>query len=431
LRRSLTACIAEGFVTEFSGACQSASALTAWALFLGASTWMIGILGALPFLAQLAQVPAAYVTSRFGVRRVALGCLTASRQVYLALIPLPFLALGGPGGIAVLAAVAAASAAFGVMGGNAWSVWTAEIVPSSLRGRYFGRRHAICTLGAAVASLGVGGVLDGARRAGRVGLSLSALAGVVCVAGAGSAALLALLHVPRKCVAPPRLRWADAAEPLGDPRARRALAFQAAWGVATGLSGSFYALYMVRHLHVGFLGATLHAATLSIARMVAAPLWGRVVDRVGVRPVLTGCSIGLTATGLLWAIVSPSLVWILAVDALASGVLDAGHLIASMTLPIQVSPRARRPFYLAAFAMAGGISFGVASVVGGAAATALPERISLLGHEASGFGAIFLAAAALRGFGALMAMRLEEPGACAGRESRPRGEGIPVPGIEG
>jgi hypothetical protein len=129
--------------------------------------------------------------------------------------------------------------------------------------------------------------------------------------------------------------------------------------------------------------------------------------------------------------VTPSLVWILAVDALASGVLDAGHLIASMTLPIQVSPRDRRPFYLAALAMAAGISFGVASVVGGAAATALPERISLLGHEASGFGAIFLAAAALRGFGALMAMRLEEPGACAGRESRPRGEGIPVPGIEG
>lgn len=410
LRRSLRACTAEGVVAEFAAACSGAGALTAWALHLGAARWMIGLLGALPFLAQLVQIPAAYITARLGLRRVAIASITTSRLVYAALIGLPFLPIGLGARLAILASVAAASAVIGAIGGNAWNTWMGELVPSTLRGRYFGRRTAMCTLGGAVASLLAGAVLDAARRAGRTDVSLSIMAIVICVAAVVCGVLMARMHRPPVHGTPPAMRWADAAVPLADAHGRRALAYQAAWGVASGLASGLYALYMIEELHLGFFGATLHAAVFALARMLAAPLWGSLVDRAGARPVLIAASLGLAITSSLWAIVTPSLVWLLAVDAIGSGALDAGKELGSLALPLRLASREKRPFYLAAFAMAGGLAFAAAAGAGGAVVSALPTRFEIAGTELSSFGVLFFGAAVLRGIAAIFAARVIDPG---------------------
>jgi MFS family permease len=411
LRRSLSACTAEGVVAEFAAACCGVGVLTAWALHLGAARWMVGLLGALPFVAQLLQVPAAYISARFGLRRVAIVTISTSRVVYLALAALPILPIGTSGRVGLLAAVAGSAAVLGAIGGNAWGSWMGELVPSSVRGRYFGRRTAFCTAGGAVASLLAGAVLDASQRAGRADRSLGVLAAVISVAGVACALLMTRMHKPKLRGAPPAMRWADAAIPLADPRGRRAIAYQAAWGGATGLASGFYALYMVEELHLGFFGATLHAAAFALARTFAAPLWGRAVDRIGARPVLILASLGLGLTSTIWAVVTPSIVWLLGVDALTSGALDAGQLLGGMALPLRIAPRDARPFYLAAIAMAGGLAFAAAAACGGALITVLPSSFSLLGRSTSSYGLLFLSAAALRTLASLLAVRLVEPGA--------------------
>jgi MFS family permease len=212
------------------------------------------------------------------------------------------------------------------------------------------------------------------------------------------------MRSPRAPAGPPALRLADAMEPVADPRGRPALVFHTAWGAAAGLTGSFSPLFMVESLRVGFVGVTLHVVTAALARTVAARLWGQVIDRAGVRPVLVVCSLGVAATSLLWVAVTPSTVWILAMDALACGTFDAGHALGTVALPLRVAPRGRLPFWLAAFATAGGLAFAAASMAGGVMVTAW------------GYGALFGAAALLRGIAALLATRLADPGAWTIRE---------------
>ena len=411
LRRSLSACTAEGVVAEFAAACCGVGVLTAWALYLDAPRWTIGLLGALPFLAQLLQVPAAYVVAHFGLRRVAIVAVSTSRFVYLPLAVLPVLPIGTSARVAVLAAVAAVAAVLNAVGGNAWMSWMGELVPSRVRARYLGRRTAFCTAGGAVASLLAGAALDASRRAGCMGGSLVAIAVVIVAAGVLCAVLLGRMHDPGPDGAPPTMRWADAAVPLADPSGRRALVYQVAWGAASGLATGFCALYMVEELHLGFLGATLHAAAFALSRTFAAPLWGRAIDRVGARPVLVLTAIGLALTSSIWAVVTPSLVWLLAVDALASGALDAGQLLGLMDLPLRIAPRAKRPFYLATLAMGGGLAFAAAAAVGGALIAAVPDGLSILGRPTSTYGLLFFTAAALRAAASILGVRLVDPGA--------------------
>src|SRR3989475_10013682 len=93
LRKSLRTSMLEGALAEVVGACTSGGALTAWALYLELPPLLIGVLGALPFTAQLVQLPAAWCTRRFGSRRAALWTIGISRQCVLPLACLPFVPL--------------------------------------------------------------------------------------------------------------------------------------------------------------------------------------------------------------------------------------------------------------------------------------------------------------------------------------------------
>ena len=65
--------------------------------------------------------------------------------------------------------MAGLAAVLGVLGNNAWVAWMGELVPSRIRGRYFGRRTGLCMLGGALAAGVAGLLLDWARGHGLVG----------------------------------------------------------------------------------------------------------------------------------------------------------------------------------------------------------------------------------------------------------------------
>src|SRR5688500_558426 len=131
LRSSLKAAVAEGMVAEVFTACAGATVLTAWALALKLGPFLVGVMTALPFFAQFIQFPAAWLTSTFGHRRVALVAVCLSRQVMLPLCVLPWLPLSLVGQQRLLVGVAAVSAVLGVIGNNAWVAWMGELVPES------------------------------------------------------------------------------------------------------------------------------------------------------------------------------------------------------------------------------------------------------------------------------------------------------------
>jgi len=398
-------------VAELVGACASGGAITAWALYLDLTPVLVGVLGALPFAAQIAQIPSAWLTRSRGSRRTALWTIGVSRQLPLALALLPWLPLPESVQRAVLLAVAAVSSILSVAGNNAWTSWMGELVPDRLRGRYFGRRTAFCALGSTLGALGAGLALDHARPGAGAGTMLSLLSLASCAFGAITVALLRRQHEPRAHLVPPEPTLAEALRPWTEQSARGALTFHMSWAAATGLAAAFYPIHMIANLRMGFACMALYNGAIAAVRMLTAPLWGRALDRVGARPVLVACCFGLSVSPVIWLFPREDLLWPLALDAVLCGVLLAGQGLASFSLPLNVSSRGTRPFHLAAFAAAAGVATGLFSALGGALANALPGHVGFAGRSLVGAQLLFLLGGGLRLCAAVLALRIEEPGA--------------------
>jgi multidrug resistance protein len=132
----------------------------------------------------------------------------------------------------------------------------------------------------------------------------------------------------------------------------------------------------------------------AVAQLVCAPLWGRLSDRVGRRPVLLGTIAG-TALAMLATGLAPSLVWLFAARILA-GAFAANISVASAYIA-DVTPPEERTRWMGLL----GASFGIGFVVG----PALGGLLAPFGHAVP-----MLFTAALAGVNWVFAWaRLAEP----------------------
>ena len=395
-------------MAEVVGACAGGTVFTGWALYLGCGPVLIGVLGALNFFAQFVQFPAAWLASRLGYRRVTVVAVSVSRQLLLPLIALPWLPLSAGGKQAVLLGVAALSAVLGVVGNNAWTAWMGELVPKRIRGRYFGRRGALCALGSTASALCAGLLLDEARPMGLTGHVLAGLAAVACVAGAVTTVLLLRQHDPSPDGGRGQFDLRATLLPLSDTRGRRVLAYQLVWSASVGVTSTLFTLHLLENLAVGFALVALHNAGVAGLRILTAPLWGQALDRVGARTVLVFCSFGICVAPLLWLLPARGMIWPLVLDVLVSGALWGGHQLAAFALPLSVAPREGRAFYLAAFSTAAGLAFATAATLGGLLAQQVPAQLQVAGVPLFGLHLVFLISAAGRFAAALLGLRILE-----------------------
>jgi hypothetical protein len=413
LRASFRASYAEGAAAELISAFTGGTVLTAWALHLGATPFVIGLLGALPLAAQVFHLPSAFLTQLLGPKRVAIAAVGASRLVWLPLVAMPFVSLPAGAQLTLFLAVVAASAVLGVVGNNAWIAWMGDLVPGPIRGRFFSRRTIYITVAGTLASLGAGVALDAVTPLGLKPAMLGGLAAVACLAGALSIWLLSRQAGPD----PARERQRPDLRALGraalDARTRPWLRYLLCWNAAVALSASFFSYHMLANLGLGFALVALHGVAVAVVRIATAPLWGRAVDRLGARPMLVLCSFGIAAVPALWLFVTPHFLWPLALEAVVAGALWAAHGIASMDLTLTSAPASRRPYYVAVFGATSGLGFGIASVLAGLVAASLPARFDVLGLSWTPIHVLFLASAVARALAALTALHIEE------RDARP------------
>ena len=390
--------------------------LTGWALYLGASAVTIGLLTAMPVAAQIVQLPAAWLTQRFGAKRLAIAAIAASRFVWLPLIAIPFVDLTPATALAAFLAIVTIATILGVVGGNAWTAWMGDLIPGAIRGRFFGRRMAYLNIAGTVASLGAGLVLDTLGPRGFKGEVLGVLLAVACTAGLISVWLLLAQQGPgpREDLSAPE--WRDVARSLRDARTRPLLAYLLGWNAAVGISAGFFSYHMLANLKMGFVLVAAHGILVAAVRVASAPVWGRLVDAFGARPVLVVCSSGISLVPMIWLFITPDRLWPIAVEAAVAGALWGGHGIATMDLSIGLAPRRGRPFYLATFATAGGLGFAVTSALAGGLAYALATPVQLFGSAWLNVHVLFLLSALGRAGAARLALPIDEPAARSVRE---------------
>jgi hypothetical protein len=371
LSRALRLSIGEGALACAMGTLTGGVFLTGFALALGASRFQIGLLAAMPALANLAQLLGSWIIERTGnQKRVCLGALALSRILWLTVLFTPLAAWSGAGSWLVwsLVGLQAASSALNSVGGVGWLCWIRDLVPETLRIGFLSRRNQIDTVLALSLSIAGGAFIDwwSGRHAG----STFGFIGVFAVAmlcGLVSLALMARIpevvaHRHDEVGRPPLRRLFVA--PLRERNFRTVLVFYAWWNLAVNISAPFFAVYMLEKLGLPFWYVTVLCTLSSVCGLVANQFWTRLSERFGHRPVIFLATLGDALYPLWWLFASPQWSWLL-IPIHCSGIYSAPLAVGPNNLVLKLSPARNASPYMAVFNAVVGPVTALAAVLGG------------------------------------------------------------------
>lgn len=385
--------------------------LTGLAIMLDAGDFELGLLAAVPFLLQSAQLLSPIVFRSHEQEKKRIGLMLAvSRHLWLLLIPIVF--LSGAWRLNMLIGIVILSSLLTMAATPAWLAWMASIVPVRFRGRFFSRRNAAIAVVTLTATIVGGLILDWSRSAGveHIGFAV-----IIMLAVVGAAlAWRAMVRIPTgrnmNTTSRAGLDLPGLLAPLKDRAFRRLLIVFTMWNGAVGLSAAFFAPHMLLNLKMSFFQIGLYSSATALVAVASNRYWGALIDRFGSRAVLNLCGIGIGLIPVVWLYPRAGFLWILIPEALYSGVLWAGFNLAAFTLPLDRSPQKDRTIFLSVFATVTGIAFFVASIASGYIA----ESLSAWSAEVGGwtfinYHVLFVISAAFRLLTAALIMAFREP----------------------
>jgi MFS family permease len=348
--------------------------LTGFALSLGASSTLIGVLAGVPFMVKLSQLYLSWRVERVGHwRHSALQGALLSRTTLLIAAIAP-IAVGPRAGAWVLVAAIAASALGATMFEMAFQTWMAELIPERSRGEFWGRRARIVGIAGLVASLVAALAVDRTHGGGPpVPRQFAVVIAVGALAGLVGLAFVRRVPAPRRHqsrVEPISLRDA-LSRPVHDENYRRLLRFVAWWGTAGGIVSPFFAVYMLEQLRLSFLTVTILTAITAATMSLVQLYWGQLGDHFGAKTVLRAGTYLIALTPLLWLFTKPGRTWLIVVIQLLAGFGWGAYHLSLSNLVLKLAPRDARPSYLATFGATQGLAEALAPVVGGFALDAL------------------------------------------------------------
>ena len=352
--------------------------LSAFALFLKASTPQIGLLASLPpLLGSLAQLVSAWLGRLAGRRRPII--LAGAGLQTLAWLPITVLPLLFPS-----AAVPLLIASVVVYHGGAhlaapqWASLMGDLVPMKRRGRFFARRTSIVSL-VTFLSLAAGGlILHGTTTAGQTLAGFMVLFGVAMFARGISTYHLAQMRDPAGEVAvlrlPARESWW---RQLGKSNFARFSLFYALMQFSVAIASPFFAVYMLRDLQFSYAQFMANTGISVLAQFLTLNQWGRISDAFGNRRVLSVTGLMLPLMPLLW-IVSPNFWYLLLVQVL-SGLCWAGFTLGASNFLYDLVARENRATYLAIHNVVASTGIFCGALLGGFLGIALPARLDIPG----------------------------------------------------
>lgn len=343
----------------------------AFALYLGASGLVQGLLAAFQALSGLTTLPAAIFTDRRTERRKFVAVIAGSGRISWFLVALAALTLSRTGAVGVLLVVMFVSWACVQIGVPAWISWMNDLVPTGMRGRYFARRSIWLNIAGLIAALIFTRFLDFARVQYSPRIAFGTLFGVAGLVGIAN--MITLFRQPEPPKAPSKTRSEFSVEyfrvPLLDPPFRRFLTHFALWVFAQGVAGPFFGIYMLDTLKYPTFKVQCVSAVATLCTLCAAPVVGYLVDKYGNRALYKIAYVVICFVPLIWALTPgqyPGLtLGILMVAQFLSGVAGAMLVITQFNLMLRLSPSDNMARYSALWSAVVGTAGFAAPTVGG------------------------------------------------------------------
>lgn len=364
--RSLRLSIIEGSFASIQTAIVSGALLTGYALALGANDFQLGFLSGMGTLATLGAVIGAQQIGRRGRRKpMIVESLAMGRSLWLLLCLIPFLAVPAPWKLALFLAVVLVAGLAGQYADTCWTSWMADLVPASIRGRYFSRRGAIVGAFGMAGAFGAGWLYD-RFHAETIGIQsfLPFFIGAV-VFGAISTLLLSQVWEPPLHGETRRPLLQTLRLPFQHPPFRRLLIVSGLWALVTGVAVPFYQPQMIKNLHMPFTAIATYAVICGAINLLTQSFWGGLIDRIGNKAILLISVIGCTLLPLFWLFASADYLLPVWIDAVLTGLFGPGITLTFFNLVMHTAPRENRTSYLAAHRIMTGLVAFLGALLGG------------------------------------------------------------------
>jgi MFS family permease len=385
--RGLRLLVVEGAFSGGAAALSTGVILTAFALHLGASNAMVGLLASVPFLAQLLQLPAVLLVERWRTRKLIAVVTSLIGRAMLGVMAITAF-FTGTAPLLVFLAAQVVLCGLGAIGSCAWNTWLRDLAPESRLGRVFASRSMWLTGISLILGLAAALALDVTAEGSRVrNLVFAGMFAAGCITGLISARVVALM--PEPTMPPPTERVSLVAllrQPLGDGNFRRLLVFVCSWQFAINLATPFITVFVVRQLGFDVSFVMLLSVVSQIANLLALRSWGALGDRYANKSVLA-VSAPAYLLSIVGMIVASQLgdrtflkIWLVLLH-LVMGAAVAGTTLAATNIALKLSPRGSATAYVAANAMATALAAGIAPILGGLLADFFAaRRLELLMH---------------------------------------------------
>lgn len=336
--------------------------LTGYLLYLGADSTQIGIVLAIPSLANVLQIFGAFLIQKFQNRKIGLLIFAGLHRIIwtlTGLIPFLFPHQWWVVLYILVTMLAFTSNAFGIV---FFTSLMADMVPVQVRGRYFGFRNSlIWAFGCIVLVIG-GQILD--RMEEPAGFHILYLICAVCAV----LNVLAFTRYPNMPFVPSQEH--DVKKMVIQPFLHKpfliATLFIALWLLLQGLSIPFYNYVMLDLMKVSYSWISIITMTQNVAMMLSYYIWGTLNMRHSTRTLLFWTLPIVALSSLMWGFTSfLPVIPVLFLIHIALGIGTGGFNQLMFNFVISDTPKSERPMFIAVFYGLTGLTGFIGPVIGG------------------------------------------------------------------
>lgn len=361
-RKGMEMAIVEGIWAMLLLTMLSGPFLTAYLLYLGANSQQIGIVLAVPAIANLLQVLAAmYMQKLKNRKRSFVMFATTHRLIGLMTGLIPFI-FPKELWLIIFIIIFLVYASINAFAGVIWTSLISDMVPTQIRGKYFGIRNVITSAVNSIGLYATGIVID--RYPGALGFNIMFILAAITVA-------INIIYFTKY----PNPEFEKPAEmnlgtfvlrPFKDKVFFKGLLFLTFWTLILTMTHPFFSYVMLDVLHVRYPIVANLVILQTVSSMLGFYICGQLARKFNERTLLLGSLPFLAVAVLLWGTLSflpQLLVLILIFIFLGFGLGSYNQQI--FIFMIGSSPKAERPIYIAVFSAITGLAGFMGPTIGG------------------------------------------------------------------
>lgn len=333
--------------------------LVAFALLFGASNFVVGLLGAMPYLVSfMIEIPGAKLTEFFSRKKICNIAQTISRTSWALIILVPYFFKESP--LLFLTLFFAWIKITDLITEPAWISLIADIVPLKIRGRFFGTRNAIGGISAMISAIIGGFYLDLFAKNDTTGFATMFAFGILFA--------LASVVLQTKIKEPTSTDHTnhslkDFFSINGD--FKKFCYFAVFFNFSVMLASPFFAVFMLKNLNLSYSYFMLASGISTLARILSQHRIGVLCDKFGDRQIALISVFGTAFVPFMFLFVTPQTLWLLIIAQIISGIVWAGADLTLFNLLLDLTKPEKRASQIAAYAMIVSIPNIAAPVIGG------------------------------------------------------------------